>query len=434
MANTTEITTPTITCFNTIESILLYPLPDINPNIITVSIYAHGSLLPLSSSNIEAIDPLKFNFCDLNIANTDAASVDPTIEPISNPSNNVVLKTIGGHHVIEKLTKSEKCYLYFDLAPTISIDEILAKYIKDDSRSGQLNGKFEESTPNTVYSKTDDDGRSYSFAGKDPNNWVKIGNQYFRIIRFNGRGGMKLIFSGSGAPEVSGEGTGIGVSKFNDLGNDSFTNLDMSYVGLQYTNNALHGNSKNSTVLGASNSEDTKTLYGWLNVKIKPNYESIIDSNAGFCSDRTSSGSFQTYFFPAYYNFFPNEKGITTPTPSLVCQDSSDLLKLPVGLITVDEYVLAGGLPYISTDSANYYNTSFWLHTGKTYWTMTPRYHLKGISYVFFIYSVGYFSLANGYSVNSSLSVRPVINIKSSTKFVAGGTGTADNPYVVSVN
>jgi len=42
---------------------------------------------------MDAIDPLRFNLWDLKIANTDAASVDPTIEPISNPSNNVVLNT-----------------------------------------------------------------------------------------------------------------------------------------------------------------------------------------------------------------------------------------------------------------------------------------------------------------------------------------------------
>ena len=69
-------------------SLLLF---DINIKIIVVSIYAQGSLLPLSNSNIDAIDPFKFNLWDLKIANTDAASVDPTIAPISKPSNNVVL-------------------------------------------------------------------------------------------------------------------------------------------------------------------------------------------------------------------------------------------------------------------------------------------------------------------------------------------------------
>ena len=55
--------------------------------------YANGSLLPLYISKVEASEPFRFSFCERNIAKTDAASVDATIEPISNPSNNVVLNT-----------------------------------------------------------------------------------------------------------------------------------------------------------------------------------------------------------------------------------------------------------------------------------------------------------------------------------------------------
>jgi len=89
------------------------------------------------------------------------------------------------------------------------VSAILAKYTKDDSRSGQITAPFTGNTPTTVYSKADDSETSYVFAGVNPNNWVKLGNIYFRIIRFNGDGSLRLIYSGESSAETSGTGTGI---------------------------------------------------------------------------------------------------------------------------------------------------------------------------------------------------------------------------------
>ena len=50
---------------------------------VAVNMYAHGSLLPLSTSRSEAVLYFKFSFLDLNIEKTDAASVEPTSAPIS---------------------------------------------------------------------------------------------------------------------------------------------------------------------------------------------------------------------------------------------------------------------------------------------------------------------------------------------------------------
>ena len=58
-------------------------------------------MLPLSISNIEAIDPFKFNFCERNIAKTAAASVDAITDPISKPSNKEVLKTIEENNPVK---------------------------------------------------------------------------------------------------------------------------------------------------------------------------------------------------------------------------------------------------------------------------------------------------------------------------------------------
>ena len=57
--------------------------PLIRDRKITVSRKAKGSLLPLSTSNREAVLYLRFIFLDLNIENTLAASVEEIIAPIS---------------------------------------------------------------------------------------------------------------------------------------------------------------------------------------------------------------------------------------------------------------------------------------------------------------------------------------------------------------
>jgi len=337
-----------------------------------------------------------------------------------------------GQHVISNLLKNDRCYLYFDeFAITAgSASELLTKLRKDDSRSGEITAPFTGSTPTTVYSAADDNGTSYMFAGVNPNNWVKLGNLYFRIIRFNGDGSLRLIYSGEGSAQTSGIGTQIGTSKFNTSYNDNM------YVGLQYTSGKVHGTGTNSTILGTSTSTDLTTLYGWYNNKVKPSYASIIESNAGFCSDRdnytndigTTSGGgtgSTTTYYGAYIRFVKGGSYQTTYIPTLRCKNASDNLKLPVGLITADEYMLAGGG---SGSSSSYYNKTFWVHTGQSYWTMSPSGALN--ARVFRVYSNGFLGWDG---VANASGVRPVINLKSSITFEAGGNGTSSNPYVVSV-
>ena len=329
-------------------------------------------------------------------------------------------------------SKNTKCYVYLDKKEELLVvSDILAKYTKDNSRSGEITANFTGSTPTTVYSKADDDGTSYVFAGENPNNWVKLGNLYFRIIRFNGDGTMRLIYSGEGSPATTGSGTQIGTKAFNT------NNPDNMYVGLQYTSGVVHGNGTNSTILGESSSTDTTTLYGWYNNKVKPSYASLIDTNAGFCSDRdnytnntgtTSGGGTGTTltYYGGYIRYVKGGSYQTTYIPTLRCKNASDNLKLPVGLITVDEYAIAGG----GTPVSGYYNTTFWLHTGQSYWTMSPYGLYSNVNArVFYVDSSG--CLLWNY-VSDASGVRPVINLKTSTLF-SSGNGTAENPYVVKV-
>ena len=92
-------------------------------------------------------------------------------------------------------------------------------------------------------------------------------------------------------------------------------------------------------------------------------------------------------------------------------------LTYPVGLLTADEVILAGGT------SNN--NTGYYLCTGNDWWTMTPSadtpYDLD-----FVVSSVGFL---NEYLLNNTYGIRPSISIKSNVKISALGDGTVKNPY-----
>ena len=76
-----------------------------------------------------------------------------------------------------------------------------------------------------------------------------------------------------------------------------------------------------------------------------------------------------------------------------------------MGLITADEVAYAGGVTNIA-------NTSFYLHTGQNYWTMTPSYYLDDVfgARVFQLYFsidlVFIFFISEYFGKNKNLSVK----------------------------
>ncbi len=121
---------------------------------------------------------------------------------------------------------------------------------------------------------------------------------------------------------------------------------------------------------------------------------------------------------------------MTHKQPTFECSNSSDLyttggsdkgnfaLKYPIGLITADEIAYAGGVYGVV-------NSNYYLNTGISYWTMTP-YNFSNYAYVLLTYSSG--GIGSN-KVDSTLGVRPVINLKADVQLV--GSGTTSDPYVV---
>ena len=134
------------------------------------------------------------------------------------------------------------------------------------------------------------------------------------------------------------------------------------------------------------------------------------------------------YGYERYVNYA--NQGILGPTLSCLKNDSFSVsnvkgngkLKYPVGLITMDEVNMAGGI----NGSAN---TLYYLYSGNTYWTMSPSSFYGWIRAVESLVSeVG--SIKDDVT-SWSQGVRPVINIDPS-KITFSGNGTMSDPYVIS--
>ena len=315
-------------------------------------------------------------------------------------------------------TKGTKCYL--DFAKIVSVsDTLLANYPTQLTRT-DFSSTVTNTTTGTIYYEDTSKGRTYYFAGNPTDNWVQFAGFYWRIIRINEDGTIRMIYQGTGT-NTTGEETQIQYSVFNETGNDNM------YVGYMYQNNQVHGLTSNSTIKEVLDTWYQNNLISVVNK---------IDGNAGFCGDREPSTSSSTSngiggigttttYYGAYIRL------ITNKVPTFECQNDSDLyttigssqgneaLQFPIGLISIDEVAYAGGV-YNKT------NQSYYLYTGQMYWTMSP-YFFDGGSWVFRLNSDGELYYIWAYSLNG---IRPVINLKSNVT-ISSGTGTQTDPYII---
>lgn len=337
-------------------------------------------------------------------------------------------------------TKGTKCYLYFDR--TLNGAILTDNPNINDSRSGGITEPLIENTTGTLFSTEDDYATSYVYAGDVDNNWVSFAGYYWRIIRINGDGTIRLIYSGDteSGPVETGEDTQIGISAFNEQHNDN------AYLGYMYgtsgssTYDETHANINNSTI--------KMVLDNWYESNLIV-YKQYISTEAEFCNDReiftdTSSWVEQDYYGILGYGMEPtiydsrfaigNITAREVQNPTLKCsQINQDLfttsesnkgnhaLTNPIGLINTDELVLAGG--FMGSNNTNYY-----LYTGNTYWTMYPGVFSGGHA---FIQAVNEGGNMRGEVASSTYGVRPVINL-SADNTISSGDGTQSNPYVIS--
>ena len=299
-----------------------------------------------------------------------------------------------------------------------------------------------------IYKAEDDLGISYYFRGAVDNNYVKFANFYWRIIRINGDGSIRMIYAGTSAHANGESETNSYISKtaYNSSYNDN------TYVGYMtgstgattYAN--THSNTNNSTIKGVI---DT-----WYKTNIEDKGYSSYVADAIYCNDRSIANDSATNTMLTKANSSWTNTGLGYGTnvtayggfkrnwvdrmPSLKCPNNNDKftksstlgngkLTYPVALITSDEIAYAGGSAYNYNTSSYIANTEFYLHTPSYYyWTLTPWAFASGVSYVADWYTSGSLDLVYVYR---TLGARPAVSLSSVA--ISGGNGTISNPFTV---
>ena len=339
------------------------------------------------------------------------------------------------------LSKRTKCNVYFKIDPIKKIIAQLDTSGKCPSvnEDGSVSVTTAETTDGYLCKAKDAYGDSYYYRGNVTNNYVKFADKYWRIVRINGDGTVRVIYDGTSA-HANGEASEdkqIGTSAFNA------NYYDNAYVGYMYgktgasTYAETHANTNNSAI---------KTyLDTWYenNIKGTANEQYLADNV--FCNDRsissnkpsssynnlgygTNATAYRWYYEPWSSGGYNSNMRLTCPqkNDAFTVNDTTKgngALTYGIGLLTADEVVLAGGW---SSSNHNYY-----LYSGKDYWLASPYFFFLDHA-ILAITAHGLFANSRGglsYSnhVGNSLGTRPVFNLTSD--ILKNGDGTASNPY-----
>jgi len=275
-----------------------------------------------------------------------------------------------------------------------------------------------------VYMMDDDDGTSYFFRGNSSNNYVSFAGKTWRVIRVNGDGTVRIVLNGTTGTD----------SQFNP----SYTDNANAF----YMYGTVGASSYDASTKNTNSSSIKQAVDSWYQSNLA-NYSKYISTNAGFCGDRSRSGSYYGYSnLTTYYDGYTRT---VFSEPSLKCRQSNDLytvtssnkgnkaLTYPIGLMTADEVILAGSSGGIFDGAANYTKgANNYANIGTNYWTMTP---CGGyVPYGPFAWGADVFFVDGGGALDDrgaafSVEVRPVVNLTSDA--ITGGTGTSSDPYTV---
>ena len=233
--------------------------------------------------------------------------------------------------------------------------------------------------------------------------WKKGDPIYWRIIRTNSDGSIKLLYHGN-SPESE-----TSYIYANECYSKECKNGDISYVDFNNSNAKIKLDDWYSNNLG--------------------NYSKYINVSSNFCNDKTVVTSGENTYLAAYYRIEPEQN------PTLNCNES-DIIKSNIGLVTIDEIAFAGGVNGKKNDKAWYYKNSKGnssINKSNSWWTMTGTAGLKNLylNYTIKQAEEGVEGLITAHAVSySNKSFRPVISLKKDLLYKSGD-GSATNPYEV---
>ncbi len=233
-----------------------------------------------------------------------------------------------------------------------------------------------------LISSMDNDGPTYYFRGAVTNNYLKIGDHMFRIVRINGDETVRIVL-------------------------DERLDIKTSYN--------LKTSDDPKTLSGLQESTAKEALNNWYEENLKEYDEFFAQST--FCSDSNFiNESVDGKRSNTYQRIYLNNN------VSFKC--NNNVQKFKVGLLSADEILFAGA----SKDEAN---KNYYLHNSEinySTWT-TSSYELKNDGTVTMMVLTQGGGITTGENIISTNGLRPVLNVGKNAHI--RGQGTKENPYVL---
>ena len=371
----------------------------------------------------------------------------------------ILVFLIGGFILIKYLLLNGKIYTNsgcdsYELSHNKEVVEVsgLNQIIKDSNPLSDKSIDFTRSSEDVttsglfvIDSTINDSYPIYYYRGVVNNNYVKLGNYCFRIVRTTEEGSIRLIYSGlSNDNTCNVLDTTIGNSPYNmSYRGEKYINYSDSmikdFIDKWYIENLDIYKDYLNQDINFCNDTSVMSWYGYLDSMSSKDEKSLIDENK-YLEDKTKEKvdeSYMDYIIPNYIQRIIDSKDkyyctsyrVYKGIPSISCDKEYSIninngkLSYPVGLLSVEEAVLAGNGSIKSSRG----NSTYYLYNGGNYWLLGSD-GFNGSSKMYAIN--GSKSLNETYTLDQEFGVRPVIELKVNT-LVQMGDGTIDNPYVI---
>lgn len=334
------------------------------------------------------------------------------------PKRNATLISVSGCNatiednklIIKNITSSMECKL--SGTATTMYDKLLSDNPTIKTRTN-LADVYQSSNTKTLYKIQENGTDVYYFSGNAQNNWVKFGDFYWRIIRTNADGSIRLLYHGTSTDSTS-----------------AYITVDNNSSTCYYKDTSGNCLYNDKSYVNYSTSYVKKILEKWYQDNLKNKYDNFVSTSAIYCNDTSepsASGQFGSY-----------TRLITNKAPTYDCSGDNvytkdnGKLNYPIGLISVDEVSYAGGISaknstayfyYNSTNSQSSVNDNWW-------WTMSPYMWNNGIAFQFIISGTSDSGQIGGNGITGTYAVRPVLSIKGINAWKSGD-GSSSNPYEI---
>ena len=359
---------------------------------------------------------------------------------------------------------------------------LASKLLEDNptiSTRNDFSAPFTTNTANTLYKATENGTDVYYFAGEDTtstpiNNWVKFGKYttdgpiwghysetsqdfkeyttmeectsatifnvncsyawksgddiYWRIIRTNADGSIRLLYSGTSPDTTTGY---IGKSKFNTNDNSP------KYVGYMY------GDTDATPEEARTNTKDSSIkayIDNWY-ANNMTSYTKYLSTTAVYCNDRElASGATYSTTGEGYFKAY--DRLNTNKTPTYDCTNDNDKftvdastgngkLTYPIALMTADEIAYVGGVAGQKAPMWYYTNSSLESSTGTSeWWSLSPYFWNGNFAASWYVNGSDNPGRLYYNFVDFPYRVRPAVSLKTCIKYKTGN-GTSETPYEI---